>query len=724
MEYNINILDSFPSLTKIPQKNNLLLEFDNKEYFLNKLIFQQEIITSKKSLSKFYFKIYLLHNSKKILIGANNITQDLIKFDNNKSFITWLEFRKRNQESNKEISDLNILFFDCIRLKIKITLIRKVPKTDKRIKTTKSKIKVGSKTPIIPKKEELKYNDKNENIETNNNEDINLNSYRIIDNNYMIKSKSQEENEKINNNEELENKIANSNNIIEKYNNLQIKSEDSISHEAKNLLIDNDCILTDNNLFENYSYSTSLGDNNNKNILKYKAEFDNKLINDNKNDNINSAFTQKNSLMSLDNYKYMNKQEKNNVEINNSFDDDNNKNKKIKIMKSKFKSMNKLIKANKNSREKKFKKVKNNLMNKSNTNKTLPLIKEQVFFNSNTYNNFYKKNQINDENNNNYLETNINNDNTKNVFLNNLLISHDKEINNYEVIKVEKSINHCQFEEFISMKKDYDLLYTPVFIKETKKDLLDLEFNIALEKSISLFLSYNDQTYLFYKQKKDLYNRIKNWTNKIKILNKKQNLLKTIKTKNELKEKNKLILNEFDNINLKRNYIAQKNIFENLINDRQNKKIMLKSIINILLKKKPDILENAKQAKKPEKENINSNEISNNKYIIKSPSRNKNKSKIKSPQVGKQKQQFEFMSEIKNKNSLFNNKLMNKKKSLNKNLRKNRSINYLVSIENNNERNCDKNKYKENKATFAKDNLIYYSTAKNKFYHPKNVKGK
>ena len=99
MEFNINILDSFPSLTKIPQKNDLILEFNNKEYFLNKLIFQQEIISSKKSLSKFYFKIYLLHNSKKILIGANNITQDLIKFDNNnnKYFITWLEFRKRNQ---------------------------------------------------------------------------------------------------------------------------------------------------------------------------------------------------------------------------------------------------------------------------------------------------------------------------------------------------------------------------------------------------------------------------------------------------------------------------------------------------------------------------------------------------------------------------------------------------------------------------------------------------
>ena len=226
---------------------------------------------------------------------------------------------------------------------------------------------------------------------------------------------------------------------------------------------------------------------------------------------------------------------------------------------------------------------------------------------------------------------------------------------------------------------------------------------------------------MFFKHKKDLSNRIKNCANKIKILNKKQNLLKTITTKNELKEKNKLILNEFDNINLKRNYIAQKNIFENLINGKINQKIMLKSIIGILLKKKPDILENIKQTKKPEKENINSNAISNNnKYIIKSPSRNKNKSKIKSPQVGKQKQQFEFMSEIKNKNSLFNNKLMNKKKSLNKNLRKNRSINYLVSVENNN----DKNKNKESKANLAKDNLIYYSTAKNKFYPSKIEKGK
>ena len=724
MEFNINILDSFPSLNKIPQKNNLLLEFNNKEYFLNKLISQQEIIISKKSLSKYYFKIYLLNNCKKILIGANNISQDLIKFDNNKIFITWLEFKKRNPDNNKEINDLNFLFFDCIRLKIKITLIKKIPKTDKRIKTSKSKIKIGAKTPTMQKKKEIKFKDKNDIIVITN-EDNTLNSYRnIMKSNYLLKSKSQEGKIKINNNEELENRKVNTAQAMEKYNNLRIKSEESISHEVKNILIENDCFLTDNNLFENYSYSTSLGDNNNKKIIKNKVDIENEQLNEKKKDNNNYDFVQKTSLTPLNNCKSLNKQEKNNAEINTSFNDENNENKKIKIMKSKFKNINKLIEANKNKQEKKYKKIKNNLINKSNTNKTLPLIKEKIFFNSNTYNNFYKKNKINDENNN-YLETNINNDNMKNVLLNNILNSHVTEISNYKLIKVSKSNNYSQLDEFISMKKDYDLLYTPVFIKDIKKDLLDLEFNIAIEKSISLFLSYNNQVYIFFKRNKGLFNSIKNYANKIKIMNKKIYSLNAVKTKKELKEKSKLITNEFDDINLKENYISQKNIFEKVINNNLNKKIMLKSIINILLKKKPDILENIKQAKKSEKENINSNEISEtNKYILKSPEKSKNKLKIKSPQITKKKQQYEFMSDIKSKNSFFNTKSINKKKSLNKNLKKNKSINHFLSVENYNERKNDKYKFKENISTFTKDNLIYYSTAKNKFHNPKIEKGK
>ena len=724
MEYNINILDSFPSLNKIPQKNNLFLEFNNKDYFLNKLISQQELIISKKSFTKFHFKIYLLYNSKKVLIGANVINQDSIKFDNNKSYITWLEFRKNNQDNSKLINDVNFLYFDCIRLKIKITLSKIIPKTDKRIKTTKSKIKIGTKTPNMSKKEEAKFKNNNDILDIGNEINDNLDSYRFIDNNYLLKSKSQEENVKINK-EGLDNKIVNSKNIIEKYNNLKIKQEETISHEMKNLLIENDCILTDNNLFENYSYSTSLGDNNNKNMAKNKVYFENRITNDIKRDNINNDFVLKNSLGSQNNYKCSNNQDKNNTEINTSFNDENSKNKNIKIMKSKFKSLNKLIKEKNNIQEKKFKKLKTNPIDQSNkTNKSQSIIKEKLYFNSNTYNNFYKKNQINEENNN-HLDINMNNNRKSHIFSNDLLTNkEDEENNNNDIIKIEKEVNNYEYEEYMYIKKDYDLLYTKVFISEIKQDLLDLEFNIALEKSISLFMSYNNHLYLFIKQKNDLINEIKNHTRRIKIMNKKINLLKSIKAKKEMKEKNILLLNEFNNINLKDNYLAQQNIFKNIVNDKKNRKSMLKSIISTLLKKKPNILKNIKSTNSQEKDNINIEKINNKKYIIKSPPRSPKKPKIKSPQPTKQKQQYEFMSEIKNKNSIFTNKLINKKKLLNKNLKKNKSINYLVSSENINEKITEKAPNKENQAYAAKSNLIYYSTVKNKLYNSKIEKGK
>ena len=737
MEYNLNFVDSFPSLNKIPQKNNLFLEFNNKEYSMNKLITQQEIISLKKPLSKLFFKIYFIINSKKLLIGVNSINQELIKFDSNKNYITWVEFKKRipDNNNNKDINDINFLFFDCIRLKLKISLIKSLPKTDKRIKKTQSKIKIGTKTPIIPKKGEAKFKFKNDNdnidINIENDDNNNLNSYRNFDTNYLLKSKSQEENVKLVN-EELENIKVNTNNIIEKYNNLRIKSEESISHEIKNLLqIENDCILTDNNLIENYSYSTSLGDNNNKNIIKSRAENENKKISDIiKNDNINYEFIPKNNLLSLNNYKSLNKQEQNMNQMNDSINDETNLNKKTSISKTKFKGISKLIKINNKKYDKKFKQIKNNNINKSNSNNVHSLIKEKIFFNSNTYNNFYKTNIINDENNHlDHLETNIynlNNNNNKNVYVNNLLISQKTELKENEIIKDEKISIPDEYEEFISMKKDYELLYTPAFIKEIKKDLLDLEFNIALEKSISLFLLYNNHISLFFKQKKELLTLIKNYMKKIDYINKKSNLLDNMKRKEEAKEKNKLLLDDIDNnINLKRNYLAQKNIFENLINDKINKKKILKTIIGILLKKNNNLLDNIKQIKKQDKESLKTNSKSNNnKYIIKSPSRSSNKSKIKSPQTTKQKQKFEFMSEIKSKNSIFANKLMNKKKTSNNDLKKNKSINYLISLENINERNIDKISNKENKAILYKNNLFYYSTAKNKFYISKYEQGK
>ena len=157
-------------------------------------------------------------------------------------------------------------------------------------------------------------------------------------------------------------------------------------------------------------------------------------------------------------------------------------------MKSDIKNLNKLTKSNNNDKkhEKRFKKLKtNNEMNKSNSIKVNNLLSEKIYFNSNTYNNFYKKNKINEEYN--HFETNVNND-KNNDFSNNLLISNNIDPNKKSLIYVDKTNEFREYEEFISMKKDYDLLYTPAFIKEIKKDLLDLEINIALEKSISLFL--------------------------------------------------------------------------------------------------------------------------------------------------------------------------------------------------------------------------------------------
>ena len=542
-----------------------------------------------------------------------------------------------------------------------------------------------------------------------------------------MKSKSQEENIKLVS-EELENIKVNTNNIMEKYNNLRIKSEESISHEMKNLLqIENDCLLTDNNLLENYSYSTSLGDNNNKNIIKSRVENENKMISDIIKNDINYEFIPKNNLLSLNNYKSLNKQEQNMNQMNDSLNDEIDTNKKTSSTKTKFKGISKLIKINNKKQDKKIKQIKNNNINKSNSNNIHSLIKEKIYFNSNTYNNFYKKNMINDENNHlDHLETNIydnNNNKNKNVFMNNLLISHKTNLKESEIIKEEKINMSSEYEDFISMKKDYELLYTPAFIKEIKKDLLDLEFNIALEKSISLFLLYNNHISLFFKQKKELLTIIKNYMKNIDFINKKQNLLDAIKKK----EKNKLLLVDLDNnINLKKNYLAQKNIFENLITDKINKKQTLKIIISILLKKNNNILDNMKSNKNLENENLKTNIKSNstNKFIIKSPSRSINKTKIKSPQTTKQKQKYEFMSEIKNKNSIFANKLINKKKASNHNLKKNKSINYLVSLENINERNIDKSTNKDSKPIFSKNNLIYYSTAKNKFYNAKYEQGK
>ena len=122
MEVSISILDTFPSLNKLSQKNNLLLEYNNKEYNLKNIINQQDIFSIKENVSQISFKIYVLSNNNKILIGTNQLNIDSLNSEN-KSSITWLEFKKKIEENKKEINDINLLFYDCIRLKIKVSTL-------------------------------------------------------------------------------------------------------------------------------------------------------------------------------------------------------------------------------------------------------------------------------------------------------------------------------------------------------------------------------------------------------------------------------------------------------------------------------------------------------------------------------------------------------------------------------------------------------------------------
>ena len=824
MEFTLNILDSFPSLNKLTQKHNILLELNNKEYNLKKLILQQDTILIKDNISKLLFKVYAILNNKKILIGVNHLNADKFNFDN-KFNIIWIEFKKKVEENKKEVNDINLLFYDCIRLKIKISPNKVISKSDKKIKTNKSKIKFQSPAP------QRKYTSKQNNNDINNNTNINIiNSCRIVNqNNYLLKSNSNflKDNIKINNEgnfdeKNIENKgkvLINEkmiNGILDEYQNIEIDPQKSISQEyMKDLMIENDCLLTDNNILENYSHSTSLGDNLNKKINSTnfkKVDNNNVELKDNniniteiKNTNKNNhdAILQ-NSLICPNNFnKIINNILKNsfdenkknnfrenslnkNMEIikeNENVNINNNANtiRKIKAQHKKNKSFNK-INYNNNIMPKKVKynsKTKVNLKNKNNNiNNDNSISKENIIHDCYTLNDFYKNKFLNNPNLEN-LEFEKNNKDIslkdinishidKNTNLNDLLISKKNEDNIKKDLiqeqEQEKDISKDEYEkiknnEFSTLKKDYDLFYTSKFIKSIKNDLLDLEFNLAIEKSISLFLLYNKESYLLYKKKKELMNEISNHIHKTEEIHKKMNLLNNKKIKNDLKEKNKIIIKEsFFDFNNK--FLIQKTIFENLLKIKKNKKEKLKLIISLIIKSKPSLLNlfnNNKNTKKENEEKDNNNI----KLINKSPYKSSNKSQYNSPKIEdvafKKKMTNDGLLGTKNKNlnkknakfvkANSKNLIYKKNKSvknkfdanINKNIQKNNSINNLLNFENINDKNILNSgniNYKDNKndnmnnihliqknsENGKNNNLIYYSTARTKFYNINSAK--
>lgn len=97
MEYTITILDSFPSLNKLTQKYNILLELNNKDYNLKKLIKHQDSISIKENFNNLLLKVYAILNDKKTLIGINHISTESLN-SYNKNSIIWLEFKKNGRK--------------------------------------------------------------------------------------------------------------------------------------------------------------------------------------------------------------------------------------------------------------------------------------------------------------------------------------------------------------------------------------------------------------------------------------------------------------------------------------------------------------------------------------------------------------------------------------------------------------------------------------------------
>ena len=380
MEFNINIIDSFPSLNKFAQKNNLILELNNKEFNLKKLITQQELISIKENSYQISLKVFALSNNKKILIGMNQLNSEIFNSDKKHSII-WLEFKKKIEENKKDINDINLLFYDCIRLKIKISPIKIPSKTDKKIKTSKSKIKFGSPNEQRKCGQKIYNNDIKDNISL-------IKSCRIVNSNKnnLFKSQAFKENMKTSNGQgntdesnikssELKSKLL----INEHLNNFEIDSQKSISHEyIKDLVLENDCLLTDNNIFENQSLSNSKREkDDNKNSIKInisdfkKREIninnitDIKRNNNNNNDNDNCNALLQKSLIYPNNFNKMiknilkteeeNKNNNiikrdtsfNNKKINEKDESFNNNNsntiRKLKTQHKKNKSFNKII---------------------------------------------------------------------------------------------------------------------------------------------------------------------------------------------------------------------------------------------------------------------------------------------------------------------------------------------------------------------------------------------
>ena len=720
MEIRIIILDTFPSLNKLYQKINLILEINTQEYELNRLINQKEIISIQQNTNILYVKLYALFNSQKVLIGANQINFDLLNLENEHS-IFWLEFKKEIEQNKSSENDINLLFYDFIRLKVKIISINIIPKSYIKVKTNKNRIKNGLESPC-----------QQENMPLDNM----INSWRLENHNnysnYTLNSNLLKERIKIN-----------KENINENIMNCNKNKTRNISYECmKDLSIENKVLLTDGIKYDNYSCSTTQGNCNKNNVIDESNlrksdmnRYQKSILTPNKfkimikNTTIQTKEENKKNTKKCN---YFNKYmfDKENYSFNN-FNSKIKKNRKLQTKHKKNKSFNKITYFNSNNIEKInfISKIKYKNINKS-------LSKDNILYY--TFNNFYKskkEKKLSTKKDISVRETKhqikLNPDTTQRKSLNEAL---SKEVITNIQVSQFKVHDYCDdnndknnennFDEFSEKKKDYELFYTLKFIRSIKNDLIDLEFNIALDKSIYLFKLYNKETNIFDKTKTNLINTIANYSNKIKQMHKKIYLLKIRNKKNELKEKNIMIIKECKT-NKYKEVIAQKKILENLI-DQNNKKQKIKEIVSTLVKKHKLSFDNNYQ-----REN-NENGIS--KYITQTKFYDIKNGNSKNIQMNLSENKIKKISKKKSLNLIYEKKNLIALRNLKiTNSMKNNFINAILSFEEMNNRyniysekiNRKQSKIGEikNNNFFLKDsensknnNSIFYSTAKTKFY--------
>jgi len=226
--------------------------------------------------------------------------------------------------------------------------------------------------------------------------------------------------------------------------------------------------------------------------------------------------------------------------------------------------------------------------------------------------------------------------------------------------------NSCQNEidQFNIIKNDFDLFYSQKFIKNIKNDVIFFEFNLFLQKSISMLSSYHNIALLLFFENNFIIRKLNHYRNNIKILKKKINKLSLLKEDIEFKLKNFQDLKESKSIfieGIKTENNFQKKILQKVFITNKDKEI-LNAIINIvkpklkLLKYKNINLLKDTINEEPLNDNINNKknksiEINDDKltYNMKNKSINKENlnQSYKSKKINKTPNQDKKMNKIK-----------------------------------------------------------------------------